>query len=81
MVMLKFELDLVSDSVARYRYYPEGDRSAAGIVEIDRSSGVVSVPVESVRGYESTYACHLFPKLRAFNVTGDFEEEGMIAWC
>ena len=80
-MMLKFELESVSDSVARYRYYPEGDRSSAGVVEIDRSTGIISVPSESERDYAETYACHLFSRLREFNTTGNFESSGMIAWC
>ena len=78
--MVGFELQSLSDSEVVYRYYPENDMDAEGVVSYDRSTGARSVVSVAPGDEFSSYSSHLFNRLDEFNESGEFEDRGYVAW-
>lgn len=78
--MVGYELQELTRSNAVYRYYPENDKSNAGIVSFDLASNQGEVLKRADDDDFGWYSMHLLGKLEEFNASGRFENDGYIAW-
>lgn len=74
--MVEFELLGISDGIAIYQYYPEGDRKHPGKVRFDSNFKMIDY-VLSEQDEFARYAVKLF---NYFKRKGRFEEKNFIAW-
>lgn len=73
--MLEFLLEKIVGTKYYYSYFPEGNRSAAGLVSVDYDNNVREVIKESDDDYEYVYATH------AMHGICKGQTKGTVAWC
>jgi len=77
--MLTYSLREIKDHLRIYRYFPEG-KSSPGLVSIDQTSGIITILHLSDQDTSKIYAFKLISRLRKFYESGQYIDEGMIAW-
>ena len=76
--MVRIEKLELTDSTARYKYYPENSEGN-GIVALNRNTGE-RILEESLAGYDNTYAAHALRRIEEYQRDGKFLEKDKIAW-
>ena len=73
------ELELLTDEIVSYRYYPEGGEEY-GIVSLNRKTGerIHDLPCP---GCSSSYAGQAWMRIEDYQKQGRFPEKGIAAWC
>ena len=76
--MLTLELLEITETMVKYKYYPESSKEY-GIIMIDRMSEERKVEKE-VTGYGSNYLAHAFRRIKEYIKNGNFQEKDVVAW-
>ena len=76
--MVRIEKLELTDSTARYKYYPENSERSV-IVALNRNTGE-RILEESLSGYDNTYAAHALRRIEEYQRDGKFLEKDKIAW-
>ena len=76
--MVRIEKLELTNSTARYKYYPEKSEKS-GIVALNRNTGE-RILEESLAGYDNTYAAHALRRIEEYQRDGKFPEKDTIAW-
>ena len=76
--MLTLELLEITETMVKYKYYPEALKEY-GIIMIDRMSEERKVEKE-VTGYGSNYLAHAFRRIKENIKNGNFQEKDIVAW-
>lgn len=74
-MMLKFLLEKVVGTKYYYSYFPEENRTAAGLVVIDYDNNLREVIKESEEDFENIYAIHALHGIKRE------QTDGTVAWC
>lgn len=74
-MMLEFLLEKVVGTKYYYSYFPEGNRTAAGLVAIDYDNNLREVIKESEEDFENIYAIHALHGIKRG------QTDGTVAWC
>lgn len=74
-MMLEFLLEKVVGTKYYYSYFPEGNRTAAGLVAIDYDNDLKEVIKESEEDFENIYANHALHGIKRG------QTDGTVAWC
>lgn len=74
-MMLKFLLEKVVGTKYYYSYFPEGNRTAAGLVVIDYDNNLREVIKEAEEDFENIYAIHALHGIKRG------QTDGTVAWC
>lgn len=78
--MVRFTLEKLTASEARYFYDPDG-LGHLGILALNRITGERLLIEEAAGDYGHKYSDKVFEKLEEFNKSANFKETGIIAWC
>lgn len=78
--MLKYKKVLETNSLVQYEYYPEGDTRNMGLVAISKKTGEITIIELSLKDSMKMYAMKIANKLRAFQKSSEYKENGIIAW-
>ena len=76
--MLTLELLEITETIVKYKYYPEALKEY-GIIMIDRMSEERKVEKE-VTGYGSNYLAHAFRRIKEYIKNVNFLEKDIVAW-
>ena len=76
--MLILDLLEITETMVKYKYYPE-DSKEYGIIMIDRISKKRKV-VKEVTGYGSNYLAHAFRRIEEYIKNENFQEKDIVAW-
>ena len=76
--MERIELELLTDDIVSYRYYPEG-REEYGIVSLNRKTDDV-INDKIYPDDPGMYKWHAVYRIRKYNETGEFPEKATVAW-
>ena len=76
--MERIELELLTDDIVSYRYYPEGGEEY-GIVSLNRKTGerILDLPCPNSI---SMYAAHAWRRLEEYQSRNCFPEKGWTMW-
>lgn len=78
-MMEYLELELLTDDIVSYRYYPEGGKEY-GIVSLNRKTGDVNHDVPCPDSI-SLFAIQAWQRLEEYHEKNRFPEKDLVAWC
>ena len=76
--MERIELELLTDDIVSYRYYPEGGEEY-GIVSLNRKTDEI-VHDKVYPDISGMYKRQALYRMRKYNETGEFPEKATVAW-
>lgn len=75
---MNLELELLTEELAIYKYYPEG-KATYGRASIERISGKVEI-FQKAKNHSGMYTPHIYGALTDFQKSGNFPERYQVAW-
>lgn len=78
--MLEFKMISLSDKWAEYEYYPEKNREDIGYIKFNRLDPEQSVAKRAKCEPLGFYQGPLMGRLLKYNQSGNFEQDGIVAW-
>ena len=79
--MLRFVLDYIRDGIVMYSYMPEGDEARVGYVGMEMESGKRIFSQLAPQDDLKTYALMMMKRIDRFRKAGEYEQNGIVAWC
>ena len=78
MLVLKL-LEINSDMVI-YEYYPENNKEHPGKIALNLKTKERIFLEDSKEDFGRRYAAHGLKRIEEYDLNGNFEEEGLVAW-